>query len=239
MPPDAPIVAMLSRLNGLKGVDDFLHAAAKVAVRVPGRTLPAHRRWRRPANGAIVKNRSYGDARAGRGSRARPGRSAGLHRVSLDVPELLAEVRGVGAALVERGPLEHAPRVDGRGCAGRGHQRRREPGGGAGGQDAASWCAAQNPEALADRICRVLEDRADGRTPGRRRTPARRRAVFDGAHAARHRTSLSGFVPNRPKWHRRGMLFNSLAFLFAFLPIVYFVFWRLTTQSDSGMSGWP
>ena len=28
------------------------------------------------------------------------------------------------------------------------------------------------------------------------------------------------------------MLFNSLAFLFGFLPIVYFVFWRLTTRKQ-------
>jgi glycosyltransferase involved in cell wall biosynthesis len=35
IPPDAPLVAVFSRLNGLKGVDHFLEAAASVAPRFP------------------------------------------------------------------------------------------------------------------------------------------------------------------------------------------------------------
>src|SRR4029077_14438072 len=49
--------------------------------------------------------------------------------------------------------------------------------------------------------------------------------------AARHRAPV--YRPARAaEGSPPGMLFNSLAFLFVFLPVTYFVFWRLTSREQ-------
>jgi L-malate glycosyltransferase len=86
LPPDAPIVAMVSRLNPLKGVEDFLAAAARVADRFE------------QARFLIIGDNGTTDGRDYRRELERHVARLGLQgRVvftgfRLDVPRLLAEV---------------------------------------------------------------------------------------------------------------------------------------------------
>jgi glycosyltransferase involved in cell wall biosynthesis len=156
--PETPIVAMLSRLNGLKGVDDFLHAAGRVVARVPDA------RFLIIGDSVAVKNDpanngSYRDSL--RESAARLGLADRIVFTGfrMDVPELLSECavsvlpslsEGLSNTLLESmaaGVPVVATNVGGNpevvqeGTTG-------------------FLVPPQNPEVLAERICRVLEDRA-------------------------------------------------------------------------------
>ena len=147
--PEAPIVAMLSRLNGLKGVDDFVHAAGRVVARVPD------------ARFLIIGDGVAGGYRDSlRESAARLGLADRIVFTGfrMDVPELLSECavsvlpslsEGLSNTLLESmaaGVPVVATNVGGNpevvqeGTTG-------------------FLVPTQNPQALADRICRVLEDR--------------------------------------------------------------------------------
>jgi glycosyltransferase involved in cell wall biosynthesis len=159
IPSAAPIVAMLSRLNGLKGVGDFLHAAAIVAARVPDARFLLIGGGADVPDGASVKTGGYCETL--RESAAQLGLADRLVLTGfrLDVPELLAECavsvlpslsEGLSNTLLESmaaGVPVVATNVGGNpevvqeGRTG-------------------FLVSVQNPEALADRICRVLEDRA-------------------------------------------------------------------------------
>ena len=159
VPAGAPIVAMLSRLNGLKGVDDFLHAAARVAARVPDARFLLIGDGVVPQNGAIVKNRSYCDALQASAARLGLADRLVFTGFRMDVARLLSECQvsvlpslseGLSNTLLESmaaGVPVVATNVGGNpevvqeGRTG-------------------FLVSTQNPEALADRICRVLEDRA-------------------------------------------------------------------------------
>ena len=199
--PDAPIVAMLSRLNGLKGVDDFLHAAAKVAARVPDARFLVIGDGVIPQGSAIVRNTSYCDAL--KESAARLGLADRLLFTGfrMDVPQLLSECavsvlpslsEGLSNTLLESmaaGVPVVATNVGGNpevvqeGRTG-------------------FLVSTQNPEALADRICRVLEDRALATRMG----DAGRCRVsehFSMERMLRDTERLYQDLLRQPKWYRR------------------------------------
>jgi L-malate glycosyltransferase len=92
VPPAAPIVAIVSRLHEKKGLDDFLEAAARIAVRHPQTRFLIVGDRLKFKDGAVVKDDSYS------GGLVRLARSLGIEdRVvftgfRLDVPEILQEV---------------------------------------------------------------------------------------------------------------------------------------------------
>ena len=199
LPPDAPIVAMLSRLNELKGVDDFLHAAARVAVRVPDARFLLIGDGVEMRNGAIVKS-AYCEALEAAAARLGLADRLVLTGFRLDVPQLLAECavsvlpslsEGLSNTLLESmaaGVPVVATNVGGNpevvqeGRTG-------------------FLVAAQNPEALADRICRVLEDRAMAARfgeAGRRRVAEQ----FSMERMLRDTERLYQDLLNRPKRNR-------------------------------------
>jgi glycosyltransferase involved in cell wall biosynthesis len=104
---------MLSRLSRMKGVEDFLDAAATVAARVENAHFLVIGDNINPDGSAYRRELEARAARLGLASRVV------FTGFRLDVPRLLSARRGLGAALPERGSLQHDPRVDGRGCAGR------------------------------------------------------------------------------------------------------------------------
>lgn len=199
--PEAPIVAMLSRLNGLKGVDDFLHAAAKVAVRVPNARFLIIGDGVHMQNGAIVKNGGYCDAL--KQSAARLGLADRLVFTGfrMDVPSLLSECavsvlpslsEGLSNTLLESmaaGVPVVATNVGGNpevvqeGRTG-------------------FLVPTQNPEALAHRICRVLMDRvlaAQMGDAGRQRVSEH----FSIERMLRDTERLYQDLLRQPKWYRR------------------------------------
>jgi L-malate glycosyltransferase len=159
IPVDAPIVGMLSRLNAMKGVDDFLHAAANVAVRVPGVRFLLIGDGVVVRGGKIVKNGSYCESLQESATKLGLADRLVFTGFRLDVPALLAECsvsvlptlsEGLSNTILESmasGVPVVATDVGGNpelvqeGTTG-------------------FLVPARNPEALADRICRVLEDRS-------------------------------------------------------------------------------
>jgi glycosyltransferase involved in cell wall biosynthesis len=91
VPSGTPIVAMLSRLNQLKGVDEFLEAAAKVASRVADVRFLLIGDGALMANGRGVKSGSYRDALERRARRLGLGDRLVFTGFRLDVPQLLMQ----------------------------------------------------------------------------------------------------------------------------------------------------
>jgi glycosyltransferase involved in cell wall biosynthesis len=199
--PEAPIVAMLSRLNGLKGVDDFLHAAARVAARVPDTRFLVIGDGVVVQNGVIVKNGSYCDALKEQAARLGLADRLVFTGFRMDVPELLSECavsvlpslsEGLSNTLLESmaaGVPVVATNVGG-------NPEVVEEG------RTGFLVSTQNPEALADRICRVLENRA----LAARMSDAGRQRVsehFSIERMLRDTERLYEDLLRQPKWYRR------------------------------------
>lgn len=158
LPLDAPIVGMLSRLDEKKGVYDFLEAAARVAARVPDARFLVIGDGVVVRRGNLVKNGNYCTALHQAAHRLGLANRLVFTGGRLDVPELLAQCavsvlpshsEGLSNTLLESmaaGVPVVATNVGGNpevvqeGRTG-------------------FLVPPRNPEALTDRICRVLEDR--------------------------------------------------------------------------------
>jgi glycosyltransferase involved in cell wall biosynthesis len=159
VPHDAPIVGMLSRLNQLKGVDDFLEAAAKVVARVPAARFLLIGDGALMRGGALVDNGTYRDGLHEAAARLGLADRLVFTGFRLDVADLLAECavsvlpshsEGLSNTLLESmaaGVPVVATDVGG-------NPEVVDEGG------SGFLVPARNPEALADRICRVLGDPA-------------------------------------------------------------------------------
>ncbi len=90
-PPGAPLVAVLSRLSRLKGVEYFLEAAATIATRFPEVRFAVVGESRVAENGEIVQGAYRRELEAYADRLGLKGRVA-FTGVRLDVPELLAEM---------------------------------------------------------------------------------------------------------------------------------------------------
>lgn len=200
VPHDAPIVGMLSRLNELKGVDDFLEAAAKVSARVPATRFLLIGDGVIVRGGTIIKNGSYCESLQESAARLGLADHLVFTGFRLDVPELLSECavsvlpslsEGLSNTLLESmaaGVPVVATNVGGNpevvqeGRTG-------------------FLVAPRNPDALADRICRVLEDRELASRLGE---AGRRRVVdhFSMERMLRDTEQLYETLLHRPKGHR-------------------------------------
>jgi glycosyltransferase involved in cell wall biosynthesis len=158
IPADAPIVGMLSRLNQLKGVDDFLDAAAKVASHIPSVRFLLIGDGEIMRNGRSDKNGSYSDTLQERARQLGIADRLVLTGFRLDVPRLLAQCavsvlpshsEGLSNTLLESmaasvpvvaTDVGGNPEVVEEGRTG-------------------FLVSVRNADALADRICRLLHDR--------------------------------------------------------------------------------
>lgn len=91
LPPEAPLVAVLSRLNHLKGIEYFLEAAARVATRFPEVRFAIVGDGRTICDGLIVES-PYKRELEAHAVRLGLGGRVVFTGFRLDVPELLAEV---------------------------------------------------------------------------------------------------------------------------------------------------
>jgi glycosyltransferase involved in cell wall biosynthesis len=159
IPPDAPVVGMLSRLNKLKGVDDFLEAATRVVARVPAARFLLIGDGVMVSGGRNARHGSYGESLQQTAQQLGLADRLVFTGFRLDVPELLAQCdvsvlpshsEGLSNTLLESmaaGVPVVATNVGGNpevvqeGRTG-------------------FLVSPKNAEALADRICRLLEDRS-------------------------------------------------------------------------------
>ncbi len=92
LPAGAPIVAVLSRLNPLKGLEDFLEAAVLVAGRVPHARFLIVGDGHLVRDGAVVADLDYRQTLEGHARRLGLGEHVVFTGLRLDVPEVLSEV---------------------------------------------------------------------------------------------------------------------------------------------------
>lgn len=93
LPPQALLVAVLSRLIQQKGVEHFIEAAAIVARRIPAaRFLVVGDQWVATANGGVQRDVAYRNELETCAARLGLGNRVVFTGFRLDVPELLSEV---------------------------------------------------------------------------------------------------------------------------------------------------
>ena len=92
VPLDAPLVVVASRLHELKGLDDFLEAAALLARRQPDALfLVVGERFGVNKDGALVREEAYKKSLERRARRLGIGDRVVFTGMRLDIPQLLAE----------------------------------------------------------------------------------------------------------------------------------------------------